>query len=78
MDEPILNKHSPLCPFCGCNKMYRSRRHGLHEWFLHYFRSTSPYRCEDCDGRFLRSRLLRANHKGLGHPPNKHLHHHPA
>jgi len=70
MDESTTKNRSPVCPFCGCNKIYRSRRHGTHEWFLHYFRFTSPYRCQDCDGRFFRSRRPDSS--------KKELHHHPA
>jgi hypothetical protein len=70
MAEVGGKKESPTCPHCGSSKIYRSRRRGAEEWFLHYFRSTSPYRCKNCDGRFLRRRL--------DHPAEKELHHHPA
>jgi hypothetical protein len=42
------------------------------EFLLHYLFSTSPYRCHDCDQRFLRSRRI-----GTPHPIDKPSHNHP-
>jgi hypothetical protein len=57
MDEPIIKNQSPLCPHCGGTATHRSRRRGLQEWALHHVLFKSPYRCQDCDERFFRSRF---------------------
>ena len=77
MPEVPIKKKSPICPHCAANNTYRSRRIGLTEWFLHYFRFKSPYRCRSCHQRFFHSRLHRAS-RDLHPPDNNKLHHHPA
>jgi DNA-directed RNA polymerase subunit RPC12/RpoP len=61
---------SAKCPNCSSSNTYRSRRHGAKEFFLHYLFFTSPYRCQDCDQRFL---CLRHIH----HPTEKPSEQHP-
>jgi len=70
MVEVTSKKHSPLCPNCGGDNVYRSRRNGPVEWFLHYFLFRSPYRCQPCNERFFHSRLR--------HTDKEELHHHHA
>ena len=45
------------CPKCASPKVYRSRRRGLAELFLHRVLFISPYRCYDCDDRHFRFTL---------------------
>jgi len=69
MSALTTKKPSPICPKCGCNKTHRTMRIGVGEWFLHYFRFLSPYRCEYCDARFIHSRFVRQAKKQLHHHP---------
>jgi len=71
MAEENSRKQFPLCPICESDNVYRSRRNGLIEWVLHHLLFKSPYRCQDCNERFFRSRLARR------HPP-KELRHRPV
>jgi hypothetical protein len=48
-----------VCPNCKGTDCYRSRRRGAMEFFFHYFLFTSPYRCKDCDTRFLHRRIAK-------------------
>jgi hypothetical protein len=40
------------CSRCGCKQIRRSRRRNQWEWLLRAIR-LYPYRCEDCNHRFL-------------------------
>ena len=42
------------CPCCGGKQIFRSRRRGLKDWFLHHVLFHNPYRCATCDVRFFR------------------------
>ena len=42
-----------FCPRCGSTNVRRSRRRGLLERVLLRLLGLRPYRCEDCDERFL-------------------------
>jgi len=41
------------CPRCGSYRVRRSRRRGLREKLILPLVGRLPYRCEDCDKRFL-------------------------
>jgi DNA-directed RNA polymerase subunit RPC12/RpoP len=47
---------SHVCPNCGSQQYYKSRRKGLWEHVLHTVFFISPYRCAQCDERYFRSR----------------------
>jgi DNA-directed RNA polymerase subunit RPC12/RpoP len=57
----------PRCPHCGGQKLFRSRRRGLKDWFLHSVLFQSAYRCAACDERFFRFRDLHHHHKDQPH-----------
>jgi transposase-like protein len=41
------------CPSCSSSKIHRSRRNGLVERSLLKVLAVHPYRCEECDERYL-------------------------
>jgi len=43
-----------FCPRCGSTNVRRSHRRGFLERALFQLLGLRPYRCEDCDERFLR------------------------
>ncbi len=45
------------CPECASDRVRRATRHGLAEWLLKRVRVV-PYRCLQCDTRFLYGRIL--------------------
>jgi hypothetical protein len=51
------------CPHCGGTTIRRSRRKDFVESFLHYILFISPYRCDECYERHLRSRLAKHVHR---------------
>ena len=53
---PLVEKFA-ICPNCQGPSCFRSRRRGALEFFFHYVLFTSPYRCEDCDTRYFRTRI---------------------
>jgi len=65
MESAKSNVKTVFCPNCGSAEVYRSRRKGLKEFFLHRLFFISPYRCAECDYRHLRSRLPGSSN----HPP---------
>jgi predicted RNA-binding Zn-ribbon protein involved in translation (DUF1610 family) len=64
------------CPNCQSTSIYRSRRRGLKEFFFHHVLFMSPYRCKDCDTRFLHRRIAKEAAKAApGHSPTTHAPH---
>jgi hypothetical protein len=53
----ISRKPTTNCPKCESASVYRSKRRGVAETFLHRVLFISPYRCYDCDNRHYRFRL---------------------
>jgi DNA-directed RNA polymerase subunit RPC12/RpoP len=45
-----------VCPRCSSRKIRRSKRKGFWERVILDRAGIRPYRCEECDERFLRSR----------------------
>jgi len=43
-----------VCPHCGSSEVYRSHRHGTVEKYLLRAVGVRPFRCVNCDARFLR------------------------
>jgi hypothetical protein len=46
-----------VCPHCHGTHVRRAHRKNLLERVVSLVTGIRPYRCEDCDGRFLQSRL---------------------
>ena len=53
MSEKRSERTPRRCPRCGRSRVHRSRRRGLREKFVLPLVGLRPYRCEDCDHRFL-------------------------
>ena len=45
------SRHRRVCPECGKERVYRSRRRTLEDYFLSLV-GLSPYRCHACDYRY--------------------------
>lgn len=58
------------CPHCGSKHLHRSRRRGLRERLVLPLVGVLPYRCEDCDRRFL-SRSDPPDDVSHRHPPRQ-------
>src|SRR5580700_7723836 len=43
-----------FCPHCGSSEVFRSHRHGAVEKYLLRAIGVRPFRCVNCDARFLR------------------------
>ena len=48
------------CPDCGGTNVHRSQRHGLFEKYILSLFAMRPYRCEDCDLRFVQAGAKRS------------------
>ena len=52
-----------ICPKCSSRRIRRSKRKGFWERVILDRAGVRPYRCEECDERFLRYRGAEAAHK---------------
>jgi ribosomal protein L37AE/L43A len=59
-----------VCPSCGSKKVHRSKRKGFLERVVLGVAAIRPYRCENCDKRFLHTRVRHeTTRKGAARQP---------
>ena len=59
-DKHPLQPGEKACPKCGSSRVHRSHRRGFLERVLLPLLGRRPFRCADCEHRFLASRFGRS------------------